>query len=328
MNKKPIIVVAGEPYSVFLEIFFKIFKSNFIKKYKRPIILIASKNLVQMQMKKLKYSFKINLLNVNSINYSLIKNKKINLIDVKLSFNKPFGKISKKSSRYIQKSFSIAINIMKEKKGFALINGPISKKYFLKGKFKGITEYLAKKTLKKNNEVMLIYNKNLSVSPVTTHIGLKYVPKNISSQSIIKKIKIINEFYKKKLNKKIKFAVLGLNPHCESNFKKSEEKKIIIPAIKKAKKHNLNVSGPFSADTMFINQNMKKFDVIIGMYHDQVLTPIKTLFGFNAINITLGLPFLRISPDHGPNYQMLGKKKSNPSSLKEALIFLKKINEN
>ena len=90
----------------------------------------------------------------------------------------------------------------------------------------------------------------------------------------------------------------------------------------------LNVNGPFPADTMFIEKNIKKYDVIIGMYHDQVLTPIKTLFNFNAINITLGLPFLRISPDHGPNNQMLGKKKSDPSSLKEALFFLKNINEN
>ena len=79
---------------------------------------------------------------------------------------------------------------------------------------------------------------------------------------------------------------------------------------------------------MFIKENLKKFDVVIGMYHDQILTPLKTLFGFNAINLTLGLPFIRISPDHGPNNQMLGQKKSNPTSLKESLIFLKKINEN
>ena len=79
---------------------------------------------------------------------------------------------------------------------------------------------------------------------------------------------------------------------------------------------------------MFIKNNLIKYDVVIGMYHDQVLTPLKTLYKFNAINITLGLPFLRISPDHGPNNQMLGKNKSDPTSLIEALIFLKKINEN
>ena len=85
-----------------------------------------------------------------------------------------------------------------------------------------------------------------------------------------------------------------------------------------------NIKGPFAADTIFMREQSKKYDVIVGMYHDQVLTPIKTLYGFNAINITLGLPFIRISPDHGPNNQMLGKNLSNPKSLFEAIKFLDK----
>ena len=217
---------------------------------------------------------------------------------------------------------------MNDKKGYALINGPISKKHFLAGKFSGITEYLAYKTKQKNKEVMLIYNKSLSVCPITTHIPVKEIHKQISINSIVKKIKTINKFYKTKIKKVPRFAISGLNPHCESNFNNSEEEKIIKPAIKIIKKHKINIKGPFSADTLFVNDNLKKFDVIIGMYHDQVLTPIKTLFNFNAINITLGLPFIRISPDHGPNYQMLGKNKSNPDSLKEALFFLKKLDGN
>ena len=107
-----------------------------------------------------------------------------------------------------------------------------------------------------------------------------------------------------------------------------EEKNYLLPVIKKLNQNGVNIKGPFSADTLFINKNLKKFDVIIGMYHDQILAPMKTLFGFNAINLTIGLPFIRISPDHGPNNQMLGKKKSNPSSLKAAFKFLEKINEN
>ena len=87
-------------------------------------------------------------------------------------------------------------------------------------------------------------------------------------------------------------------------------------------KHNL--SGPYSADTIFLKENRKKFDVIVGMYHDQVLTPLKTLFEYDAINITLGLPFIRISPDHGPNEKMLGQNKSNPTSLLKAIQFLDK----
>tara|TARA_B100001750_G_C15206336_1_gene446037 strand:- start:218 stop:697 length:480 start_codon:yes stop_codon:yes gene_type:complete len=157
---------------------------------------------------------------------------------------------------------------------------------------------------------------------------IKDVSKKLSTDLIVKKIITINNFYKKKLKKKPKFAITGLNPHCESNFKNNEEERIIKPAIKQANKKNANVKGPFSADTLFIKNNIKKFDIVIGMYHDQVLTPLKTLYNFNAINITLGLPFIRISPDHGPNNQMLGKKKSDLSSLIEAFIFLKKIDEN
>ena len=103
-----------------------------------------------------------------------------------------------------------------------------------------------------------------------------------------------------------------------------KKKKIIIPAIKLLRSIGLKIEGPFPADTIFLKQNLKKFDVIVGMYHDQVLTPIKTIYGFDAINITLGLPYLRISPDHGTNNQMLGKNKSNPTSLISAISFLNK----
>ena len=281
-----------------------------------------------MQMKKMKYSCKINIIKKNEISKMKLNNNKINLIDVKLNFKKPFGKISNKSSKYIKECFKVAIEIMRKKLGFALINGPISKKHFFHGKYNGITEYLSNKTNNSGNEVMLIYNKSLSVCPITTHIPVKYVSKKISTNKILKKLVSVNEFYKKKLNKKPRFAITGLNPHCETNSRNNEEDKIIKPAIKKGLKINLKVKGPFAADSLFIKQNIKKYDVIIGMYHDQVITPLKTLFNFNAINITLGLPFVRISPDHGTNNQMLGKKKSDPKSLKEALVFLKKLNEN
>ena len=102
----------------------------------------------------------------------------------------------------------------------------------------------------------------------------------------------------------------------------------MVLLIKKLQKKNLKVKGPFPADTLFIKKNINRFDVVVGMYHDQVLTPLKTLYNFDAINITIGLPFIRVSVDHGPNNQMLGKKKSNPKSLKEALLFFKRLNDN
>ncbi len=321
MNNKPIIVVAGEPYSVFLEIFFKSKKKINLKSF---VILIASKRLVILQMKKLGFNFKINLINENKIDFNLLDKKKINLINIDFQFDKMFDEISFKSNLYINKSFKIALKILKEKNCKGLINGPISKKHFLNGRSLGITEYLAKKTKSHNNVAMLIYNKRLSVSPITTHLALKDVHKHITKQKIYTHVKLISKFYKKNFKRKPKIAITGLNPHCESNFKNCEEDKIIIPAIKKLKAKNFKVEGPFPADTIFLQEHLKKIDVIVGMYHDQVLTPMKTLFGFDAINITLGLPFVRISPDHGPNSSMLGKNISNPKSLIEALKFLDK----
>ncbi len=148
--------------------------------------------------------------------------------------------------------------------------------------------------------------------------------KTFQKKKIHTHVKLITDFYKLNFNKKPKIAITGLNPHCESNFKDSEEKKIIDPAIKKLRLKKFHVDGPFPADTIFIKEHLKNYDVIIGMYHDQVLAPMKALFNFDAINITLGLPFIRISPDHGPNSSMLGKNISNPKSLTQALKFLDK----
>ena len=320
MNYKPIIIVAGEPNSVFFEIFFKCLKKNY---FKSPLVIIASYELLNKQMKKLDFKFQVNLINENSLSLHKLNNKRINVINVNYNFKKPFENPSQKSNKYITECFALALRIMKKNNFLKFINGPVIKKNFLKQKFLGITEYLANKTNKKD-VVMLIYNKKLSVSPITTHLPLQNVHKNISRVKIINHIKLIKEFYKKTFKINPNIAITGLNPHCESNFKSSEEERIIKPAINALIKKKYKVSGPFAADTIFIKEQSKRFDVIIGMYHDQVLTPVKTLFGFEAINITLGLPFVRISPDHGPNISMLGKNLSNPISLLKALKFLDK----
>ena len=275
-------------------------------------------------MKKLGFNFKINTIDENKVNFDLLDKKKINLINVDFQFSKIFDKISNKSNSYINQSFDIALKILKENKCAGLINGPVSKKNFLQGKYLGITEFLASKKNIKDNFAMLIYNKKISVSPITTHLPLKVVHKFISKNKIINNVKIIVKFYKKYFKKIPKIAVTGLNPHCESNFKSSEEEASIKPAIELLLRNGYDVKGPFPADTLFMKEQLKKYDLVIGMYHDQVLTPIKTLFGFQAINITLGLPFIRISPDHGPNEAMQGKNLSDPKSLIEALKFLDK----
>jgi len=320
MGKEPIIVAGGEPNSIFLEIFFKSLKTNI---FKSPLIIIVSKKLLQQQMEKLNFDFEINDIDKKLKDFSKLNNNKINLINVDYDFKKCFEKITDKSNNYINETFETALNILKKNNFSKFINGPVSKKYFLKGRTLGITEYLAKKT-KKKNIAMLIFNKNLSVSPLTTHLALKDVHKKITKQKIYNQVSLINNFYKKKFNKLPKIAITGLNPHCESNFNNSEEDRIIIPAINKLRLKNTRINGPFPADTIFTKSLLNKYDIIIGMYHDQVLSPMKALFGFDAINITLGLPFTRISPDHGPNYSMLGKNLSDPKSLIQALKFLDK----
>ena len=318
MNYKPIIIVAGEPNSIFFEIFFKALKTE---RFKSPILLIASIDILKLQMKKLRFKKKIKLLTLPEIQKTKLNNRSINLISIKYSQNKPFEKLSSKSNNYINLSFDLALEIIKKKITNKFINGPISKKFFLKNKFLGITEYLAHKT-KTKKYAMLIYNKNLSVSPITTHLPLKHVSKNISKNLILEKVKLINIFFKENLKKKPNIAITGLNPHCESIDMFNEDQKILKPVIKYLLKLKYKVSGPFAADTIFLKKNRKKFDVIIGMYHDQVLTPLKTLYEYDAINITLGLPFIRVSPDHGPNERMLGKNLSNPLSLIRAIKFL------
>tara|TARA_B100000902_G_C27319179_1_gene923204 strand:+ start:4784 stop:5749 length:966 start_codon:yes stop_codon:yes gene_type:complete len=320
MRFEPILIVAGEPNSIFLEIFLKSIKNN---KIRSPIIFIASLKLVKLQMSKLKIKKKINIIINKNLKLNKITKNKINLINVNYNPKKPFEKISKKSNKYISNSFKLAFELIKKNKIKKFINGPINKKTFLNKNYLGITEFISK-NFKIKKSAMLIYNKQLSVCPVTTHLPLKFVTKEISKKIIIEKIRLIDEFYRKNLNKKPRIAILGLNPHCESVDKYNEDEKIIKPTVSYLKKNNFNVTGPHSADTIFLKKNRINYDVILGMYHDQVLTPIKTLYEYNAINITLGLPFLRISPDHGPNEKMLGKNLSNPISLIKAISFLDK----
>ena len=318
MVYKPIIIVAGEPNSIFSEIFFKSLK---YRKFKSPIVLIASHKLIRLQMKQLNINKNIRLINLSELKKNRLNNKDINLIDVNFSQTKPFEKISSKSNKYIHKSFDIALEIMNKKISDKMINGPVSKKFFLKKKYLGITEYLAHKTNTKNF-AMLIYNKDLSVCPLTTHLPIKLVSKKINKNMIKEKVKLIDNFFKKYLKQKPHIAITGLNPHCESTDTFDEDEKIIKPVVKSLTRFNKRIFGPFAADTIFLKKNREKYKVVVGMYHDQVLSPIKTLFEYDAINITLGLPFIRISPDHGPNELMMGKNKSNPLSLIKSLAFL------
>ena len=320
MKNKPILITTGDLNSIFFEIFLKALKI----KIKSPILLICNKNILKNEIRKIKLKKKIKfidpveLININfNNNYLYILN-----VDLRKKSNKFSETVIEKN--YVKDSFELAFGIIKKGLTNKFLNGPINKSKFLNKKKLGITEYIADK-FKCKNVAMLIYNKKLSVCPVTTHMPLKVVSNKIKKNLIINRIKLINNFYISILKNKPKIAVTGLNPHCETIYKENEDKMQVEPAIKNLQKKGIKVDGPFASDTLFMKYNRNKYDIIIGMYHDQVLGPLKTLFEYDAINITIGLPFLRVSPDHGPNISMVGKNKSNPQSLINALKFLDSI---
>jgi len=320
--KRPIIIILGEPNSISSEIFLK--SLNYIKKTKINFIIIGNYSLLEKQANYLnfKINVKFKLSEINSL-----ENVKFNFINVDYKQSKPFNLKTNSSDTFVKQCFEHAVILLKKKLAIGLINLPINKSKFTKNKYKEITEYIADKTNNRNKENMLLFNENFSVLPLTTHIPLKKVYKEISYKKIEKACKNINNFYLKTIKrKKFKIGILGLNPHNgENGYIGNEEKKIIIPAINKLKK-KYPIIGPLSPDTSFLQREKLQIDVLIGHYHDQILTTFKTKFDFNAINITIGLPFIRISPDHGIGTGIIGKGIANPKSFKKAVKFFSKYN--
>ena len=317
--KKPIAIIAGEPNSISSEIIFKSWKSK--NKYKhKPFFIIGNFQLLNLQMKRLKYNIKIKKID-KIFNIKNLPKSELHVYDVKYYQKKPFKNISSRSNKYVMKCFDIASKLANKKKIIGFINCPVAKEFLFKNKHQGITEYLSQKENIKNDGVMLIFNNELSVSPITKHISINQVSRKINQLEIVNKIKIINNFYKKYFLKKPNFALLSLNPHNYYDSKESKIKEKINGAIKILKKQKINIKGPVPSDSSFMLFKKYKFDVIIGMYHDQVLTPFKALYNFKAINITLGLPYIRISPDHGVGQDIMGKKIANPDSLIESIKF-------
>jgi 4-hydroxythreonine-4-phosphate dehydrogenase len=320
--KKNIIIILGEPNSISSEIFLK--SINYIKKTKLNFIIIGNYSLLNKQANYLNFKKNINF-RLSKIDN--LKKIKFNFINIDYKQSKTFDLKNSKTNVFVKKCFECAVLLLKKKLASGLINLPINKSKFTKNKYNGITEYIADKTNNKNKENMLLFNETFSVLPLTTHIPLKEVYKKISYKKIERACKNINNFYLKTIKrKKFRIGILGLNPHNgENGYIGNEEKRIIIPAIIKLKK-NYPIIGPLSPDTSFLQREKLKIDVLIGHYHDQILTTFKTKFNYDAINITIGLPFIRISPDHGVGTEIIGKGVADPKSFKKAIKFFSKYN--
>ena len=319
--KKKILIIGGAPNSINSEIIFKSWK-KISNATRRKIYLISNYDLINDQFKKLRFSIKLK--KVVSLNDEC-QNNNLKIIDVPVKFKDSFKVSKKNSSNLVLSSLKLAHKLcLLDKNVLGIINCPIDKTLLKKNNI-GVTEFLANLCkIKKHSEVMLLKGKKISVTPITTHIDLKQVSKNIKSKVIFNKILTLHNCFKNEFRKKPKICILGLNPHNAELKYNSVEKKIIIPTIKKLNRVGIIISGPYPADTIFIDE-YKKFDVIVGMYHDQILPAFKALCKFDAINITLGLKYLRVSPDHGVGKQIINKNKANPLSLINCINFFDKL---
>lgn len=243
--------------------------------------------------------------------------------------NKPVG--PKRSGLISLTALEHAVADLKNKKIVGLVTAPISKERIQKTgfKFPGHTEFLAHE-FKSKKTVMMFVSPKLKVSLVTIHVPLKKVASLLSVKNILDTITLTHQSLKKYFCvKNPRIAVCGLNPHAgEKGLFGREEQKIIAPAIRQAQKKKMNVLGPYPADSIFYQAANGRFDAVVAMYHDQGLIPIKTLDFHNGVNMTLGIPIIRTSPDQGCAFDIAGKNIANPSSMKAAMKLVVEVWKN
>lgn len=250
--------------------------------------------------------------------------QKINFIDLKTPYVHAIksGHPSRLSGAASLSYLEMAVSLLKEKKFHALVTAPVCKEAVCLSlpHFQGHTEYLAKAFRIRHVDMMFV-TKALRTILVTRHIPLSKVSECLTRQNIFKTIRLTDQSLKKHFGiQRPLIAVCGLNPHAgEGGNLGQEERTVILPAIRKARSHHIRVSDPLAADTLFYPDNVKSYHAVVAMYHDQGLIPIKTLHFHKAVNLTLGLPFIRTSPAHGTAFDLAGKNQANPSSMVEAI---------
>ena len=237
------------------------------------------------------------------------------------SFGRPSPAMGRAAIGYIDK----ALELLKANEADALVTAPVSKSAVsaagIAG-FKGHTEYLAARTGTREFAMMFVGEK-LKVTLATRHIALKRVAQALTVKSVRSAILLTHEYLKKFFRvKRPRIGVAGLNPHAgENSLFGCEEEAIIKPAVRSASKMASGVKGPVPADVIFHEALNGKFDAVVSMYHDQGLIPFKTLYFKNGVNLTLGLPFIRTSPDHGTAFDIAGRFIADPTSMREAIIL-------
>jgi len=288
-TKNPIVITPGEPKGIGPDIVIKAMKT-----FNYPYLIIADPVLILERADQLKIKL----------------NKKILMKNI-LS-------ISQQSKKYVLDCLDTAIEICMKKKAGALLTGPVNKALInqLGVSFSGHTHYLAQKT-KSKSVAMFFESPTLKLALVTDHLPLSKVSAAITKERLLKVFTLVNKNLIELYGiKKPKIAVCGLNPHAgENGFMGTEEIIHIMPVIQICKDEGMNIAGPYSADSIFNFRQLKNFDVVIAMYHDQGLSVLKHRYFGKSVNITLGLPFLRTSVDHGTAAELAGTGRANADNL-------------
>ena len=336
MKKKPIVLTMGEPSGIATEIAIKSWLKR--KKLDLPNFFLLD-DFKKVDFINRRFNLKAKLVKISSAKeVNKYFSECLPILDMEINLKFILGKPNFKNSRYVLKSIDNSYDLFKKGDVSGLVTLPVCKKSLKKNGFNfcGQTEYLSslatKKNKKQTNEIMILSTTqpedkgtNLIVGLITTHVPLKDCLKNVNKKLIEEKISLFDKSLKKFWGvKNPKIAIASVNPHAgEGGLIGREEISLIKPVLNKLKS-NFNIKGPLSGDSCFSKDIRKNFDGIICFYHDQGLIPIKLLDFKHSINVTGGLPFLRVSPDHGPAFDIAEKNCANSESLCAALEFLNK----
>tara|TARA_B110000003_G_scaffold56787_1_gene56895 strand:+ start:2538 stop:3509 length:972 start_codon:yes stop_codon:yes gene_type:complete len=314
LTSKPAYISLGDPSGIGPEVFIKSLHSPEIYENLSSFIVVSSEDVVKKTLKNLNQSYKINLLS----NKADISNEAINILNVDGCHDYDLGSPKESNAKYILDCLKKASDLSKRDKS-CLITGPVNKKVLnsYEKKFSGHTEFL-KSRFDSDEVLMFLSNGSLHLGIITTHIPLSQVSSSITKELILKKYKLLDDGLKNIFKISIpRIGVLGLNPHAgESGTIGTEENDVISPAINELIDNGYDAIGPISADTAFAVSN---YDAVLSMYHDQALPVIKTLDFNKTVNITLGLPFLRVSVDHGTAENIAADYSANNESMLEAM---------
>jgi len=336
MKKKPLVLTMGEPSGIATEIAIKSWLKR--KKLNLPIFFLLD-DFKKVDFINKKFDLKAKLVKISSPKeVKKYFDEYLPILDMGINLKFNLGKPNYRNSQFVLKSIDSSYKLFKKGDVSGLVTLPVCKKSLKKYGFDfcGQTEYLSslasKNNIKKTKEIMILSTTqpedkgtNLIVGLITTHVPLKDCLKNVNKKLIEEKITLFDQSLRKLWGvKNPEIAVASVNPHAgEGGLIGREEISLIKPVLNKLK-NKFNVKGPLSGDSCFSKDIRKNFDGIICFYHDQGLIPIKLLDFKHSINVTGGLPFLRVSPDHGPAFDIAAKNCANSESLCAALEFLNK----